>query len=159
MADGQIHRIGRGACVRAALYAGGAVVGVVALYVLAKKRPGESVAGAAGRVVASAAGDAAVGVVKGAGAVVGIPDTNMTQCQADLVAGRTWDASFSCPAKVFAGSVFNGSNINNAAQSDQRQIDRIIEREAAQPVAMGGVYNPVTGEIVGQYDEMGYRIY
>ncbi len=44
---------------------------------------------------------AAVGTVKGIGAVVGIPDTDAQTCRADLAAGRWWDASFSCPAGTY----------------------------------------------------------
>lgn len=37
---------------------------------------------------------------------LGLPRTDMTKCQADLAAGRTWDASFSCPAGTFIKSFF-----------------------------------------------------
>lgn len=66
-------------------------------------RPG--VAGKAGAAAAAAAGAAAEGVVKGVGQWVGIPDTNMTQCEKDMAAGDWWKASFSCPAGTFV----NGS--------------------------------------------------
>lgn len=41
------------------------------------------------------------GAVIETGKVIGIPETDPTQCQADINAGRTWDASFSCDAKTF----------------------------------------------------------
>lgn len=47
------------------------------------------------------------GAVTGAGGLVGVPATNVTQCDKDLAAGRTWDASFSCPAKRWLGSLFD----------------------------------------------------
>lgn len=47
------------------------------------------------------------GVVLGVGDSFGIPRTNQTQCERDIAAGRTWDASFSCPAGTFIKSVFN----------------------------------------------------
>lgn len=37
---------------------------------------------------------------------LGLPKTDVNQCQADLAAGRTWDASFSCPAGTFIKSFF-----------------------------------------------------
>lgn len=43
------------------------------------------------------------GAVVGVGEGVGVPATNIDQCAADKAAGRTWDASFSCPAKDFLG--------------------------------------------------------
>lgn len=67
------------------------------------------------RGIGSAAGGAAVSAVDGflgetvnsAGELVGIPRTNLTQCEADLAAGRYWDASFSCPAGKFLKGVFS----------------------------------------------------
>lgn len=44
------------------------------------------------------------GVVTTAGEAVGVPRTDADQCARDLAAGRTWDASFSCPAGRFIGS-------------------------------------------------------
>lgn len=41
------------------------------------------------------------------GAVVGVPRTQLDQCAADRAAGRTWDASFSCPAKDFLSYLFS----------------------------------------------------
>jgi hypothetical protein len=57
-------------------------------------------------------GEAASNTVMGIGEVFGIPRTNESQCQSDLVAGNTWDASFSCPAGTFIGSLFGGGNSN-----------------------------------------------
>lgn len=110
----------------------GLAVGAAVLYVLWKKKPGESIAGAAGRVAVQAAGDAAVGAVKGAGAVVGIPDTNSAQCEADIAAGRWWDASFSCPAGRFVSGVWGSTTINAAAIDGERRIDRITELQQQQ---------------------------
>lgn len=41
------------------------------------------------------------GAVVGLGETVGVPATNMTECQRAMAEGRTWDASFACPAKDF----------------------------------------------------------
>lgn len=39
--------------------------------------------------------------IEAIGAVVGIPKTNPTACQKAMAEGRTWDASFACPASDF----------------------------------------------------------
>lgn len=130
------------------LYGGAALAAGALLYILAKKQPGESMAGSLGRSAAgavfTAAGDMAVGAVKGVGEVFGIPDTNTDQCTKDLAAGRTWDASFSCPASRFLGGVFNSVRINGAAATDAERVDAAI---AAQQAAVGGS--------TGYYDPMG----
>lgn len=126
---------------RVALYGAAAVVGLGVVYVLAKRVQLPSVGGVASdlaRGAVDAANGAIVGGVKGIGAVFGVPDTSLSRCEADIAAGRTWDASFSCPASRFVGSVFNSTNINAAAVNDARQIDRIMEREAAR-----GLLSPV----------------
>lgn len=144
---------------RIALYGGAAALGAVVLYVLAKKKSGESLAGSAGRAAATAVGDAAVGAVKGIGSVFGIPDTSLTQCEKDIAAGRTWDASFSCPAGRFVGSIFNSTAARDAEVNDARQIDRIIERQQKSVAGLSGVYDPATGETIAYFDEMGNRVY
>jgi hypothetical protein len=143
---------------RTAILIGGAVIGGAMLYTLAKRRPGESLASTAGREIVGAAGNAASGAVIGVGSFVGIPATNLTQCQKDIAAGRTWDASFSCPATTFIGSIFSGATINAADVNDARQIDRIMEREQAARGDLGIVYDP-RNDTQAQYDQMGNRIY
>lgn len=72
-------------------------------------RPGAAAAIGSGAV--SAAADLGGGVVLGIGDVVGIPRTDTDQCSQDLAAGRTWDASFSCPASRFiAEGLFGGGS-------------------------------------------------
>lgn len=44
---------------------------------------------------------AAAEVVQGAGEAIGVPRTNMTECEKAKAEGRTWDASFACPAGDF----------------------------------------------------------
>lgn len=71
-----------------------------ALYTVKKK----GVAGAAadvGAAVGEAVVQVGVGAVEGVGQAVGIPKTDMTECQKAIAEGRTWDASFSCPAGTF----------------------------------------------------------
>lgn len=63
----------------------------------------------ANRKAAAALGGAAVdavdgvlsGVVVGIGERVGIPATSETECERAMREGRTWDASFACPAATF----------------------------------------------------------
>lgn len=60
---------------------------------------------ATGASIGTAAVDLADGVVSGAvvgtGQLIGIPATNVTECDRAKAEGRTWDASFACPAKDF----------------------------------------------------------
>lgn len=126
---------------RALLYGVAAVAGLGLAMYLARKAPtvGGLASGLASGAVDAVHG-AAVGTVEGIGSVFGIPKTSVSQCDADLAAGRTWDASFSCPAARFVGSVFNSSNINTAAVNDLRQVDRAMERQAATYAAMDAYY-------------------
>lgn len=64
-------------------------------------------AGAAlGEAAAAAAGGVVGGIATGIGDQIGIPRTNMTECEKALAEGRRWDASFACPAATFLGSFF-----------------------------------------------------
>lgn len=96
------------------LAAGGVVAGI-ALYAVTRGAGGvaEDVTsgigsgiGGALKGTGTAAGAVIEGAIVGLGNVVGIDETNKTQCQKDLAAGNTWAASFSCPAKDFIGSFF-----------------------------------------------------
>lgn len=83
----------------------GLAIGLGALFLVNKIRAAASdPAGTAQGItsgIIDGIGGAATGVVVGTGEILGIPKTNMTQCQQDMAAGRTWDASFSCPAGDF----------------------------------------------------------
>lgn len=85
------------------LMVGAVALGVVAfgLYV-AKKGVTDATAGAVG-VVGDVVADVGAGVVLGVGDVIGIPRTNETECEKAKREGRTWDASFACPALDFIG--------------------------------------------------------
>lgn len=89
------------------------------VYYVARKGVAGAAAAATGVVV-----DAASGVVIGAGRAVGIPATDDSECAKAMREGRTWDASFACPAATFAKYVVGLSG-----------VDREIERAAiaAQP--------------------------
>lgn len=86
------------------LLAGG-IVAAALLYAVLRK-PGQ-----AGAAVAGAAWSLADGFIGEAGNLageaVGVPRTQAEQCAADRAAGRTWAASFSCPAGDFLKYVFN----------------------------------------------------
>lgn len=67
----------------------------------------------AGRFIGNVTGDiwdtitsAPGNAVKEVGSWVGIPDTNETECERAIREGRTWDASFACPAGTFLKSLF-----------------------------------------------------
>jgi hypothetical protein len=85
---------------REMLMIGAGAVAVVALLILAQRINAAKLGQAAGQ----AAADAASGAIIGIGSGLGIPAADATQCQADLAAGKTWDASFSCPAGTFLKS-------------------------------------------------------
>lgn len=76
-----------------------AIVGFAVLIYVKKNLQG-MIATAAGGVV-GVVDDVASGVVIGVGEVIGIPRTNETECDKALREGRTWDASFACPAWKF----------------------------------------------------------
>lgn len=67
---------------------------------------GELAAGVVGGVAKGVVG-VAEGVVLGAGDAIGIPRTNMTECERAKSEGRTWDASFACPAGDFIKYLFD----------------------------------------------------
>lgn len=59
-----------------------------------------------GATVAKGVVDAGAGAVLGIGDSLGVPRTNMTECERAIAEGRTLDASFACPAGTFIGSLF-----------------------------------------------------
>lgn len=86
------------------LIAGGAVLAAL-LWAASKGAKGT------GQAIGGAAVDLANGVVTGAvtglGSVVGIPTTSLSECEKAKAEGRTWDASFACPAGDFLKYVFH----------------------------------------------------
>jgi hypothetical protein len=86
----------------------GAALGVYLLYNLITKGI-VGTAAALTRGVVGGVTDVAAGVVVGAGEVVGIPATDRDQCLDALYAGRTWDASFACPAGTFLRHIGGGA--------------------------------------------------
>lgn len=80
------------------LIAGGAVI---AALLWAASRGATNTGQAIGGAVVDLADGVVSGAVVGAGQIVGIPATNMTECERAKAEGRTWDASFACPAKDF----------------------------------------------------------
>lgn len=88
------------------LIAGGVVL---AAFIYASTRPkgwAADLAWTAGGTAVDMADGLISGAVTGLGGLVGIPRTDMTECEKALAEGRTWDASFACPAKTFIGSFF-----------------------------------------------------
>lgn len=85
------------------MYAG-AAVGLFLLYKLVTT----GVRGTAAAVTTGVL-DAGAGVVIGAGEAVGIPQTNADRCSDAIYAGRTWDASFACPAGTFLRYLVGGT--------------------------------------------------
>lgn len=96
--------------VKAALLLGG--VALVAYAVRAAKDAAAAAGNAAWGAVTGAADVAyqtSVGAVYGIGDAVGIPRTDLTECERAKAEGRTWDASFACPAGDFVSYLFKPS--------------------------------------------------
>lgn len=86
------------------LIAGGAVLAALVWAAMnGARNTGQQIGGA----VVDMADGVVSGVVVGAGELVGIPATNQTECARAKAEGRTWDASFACPAGDFIKYVFN----------------------------------------------------
>ena len=75
------------------------VAAVIGLVIVKKNLPGGVTDVAAG--VVGVIGDAGAGAVIGIGDAIGVPRTNETECEKAMREGRTWDASFACPASTF----------------------------------------------------------
>lgn len=88
------------------LILGGIGVASLALILYVKKN-GLPTAAGVGAAAGAAVVDGASGVVLGVGDAVGVPRTDMTECERAKAEGRTWDASFACPAKDFLSYVFH----------------------------------------------------
>jgi len=88
------------------LYVAGAAALGLAWWIWSKGGIANAAASAAG-AVADAAGQVATGTVLGIGDAVGVPRTSQTECEKAIAEGRTWDASFACPAGQFLGSVWD----------------------------------------------------
>lgn len=63
-----------------------------------------------GAGVGAAAVDLGAGVVVGIGDSMGLPRTDKSECEQAMAEGRTWDASFACPAATFARYVTGMGN-------------------------------------------------
>lgn len=81
----------------------------------------DAAAGVAGALVDAASG-AATGTVLGIGDAIGVPRTNMSQCEQDKAAGRTYDASFSCPAGDFIGYLLTPTSSSPAPADPAPQV-------------------------------------
>lgn len=89
----------------AIMFGGAGLLGLVA-YNAAKKAAGAVADGVA--KVAKAADTAVAAPVLTAGDALGIPRTDMTECEKAMAEGRTLDASFACPAGDFLAYLARG---------------------------------------------------
>lgn len=88
------------------LIVGGIGVAVLAVLWLSRSGNAATVGQTVGEAAVSTIVGAGTGVVLGASEAVGIPRTNQTECERAIAEGRTWDASFACPAGTFIKSLF-----------------------------------------------------
>jgi hypothetical protein len=87
-------------------WAAGGVAAALLVYRAAGGTPraaGEAIGSAAVEV----AGGVTAGVAYGIGDAIGVPRTDETECERAIREGRTWDASFACPAGTFIGSLWS----------------------------------------------------
>lgn len=83
------------------LIAGGAVLAALIYVNTRPKGWASDLAWTAGGTAVDMVDGVIGGAVVGIGGLVGIPATNMTECEKAKAEGRTWDASFACPAGNF----------------------------------------------------------
>lgn len=94
------------------IVAGGIGVAALALVWLSRKGNAQAVGNSVGEAAVSTIVGAGTGVVLGVGDAVGVPRTNMTECERAKAEGRTWDASFACGAGDWLGYVFGSKKQN-----------------------------------------------
>jgi fluoride ion exporter CrcB/FEX len=84
----------------------GAAIAALALLILVKKK---GAAAAVGVELGTAAVNVVGGITAGAaltiGDAIGLPRTDQTECEKAIAEGRTWDASFACPASDWLSSL------------------------------------------------------
>ena len=84
----------------------GVGVAALALLIIVKKKGAAAAVGQdLGEAAANAAGGLMAGAAEGLGDQIGVPRTDMTECERAKAEGRTWDASFACPAGDFLGYI------------------------------------------------------
>lgn len=113
----------------------GAVVLIAGAYV---KTKGVVQTGAA---IGGAAVDAGVGVILGIGDKVGVPRTNEDECAKAIREGRTWDASFACPAGTWIKSLFSSNTaatcVGCSTQPAAQYQKAVTEMNAAESASYG----------------------
>lgn len=88
------------------LIAGAAVLGAL-VWAATRKGGAQGLGESLGGAAVDLADGVVTGAVTGAGQLVGIPKTDQTACMQAKAEGRTWDASFACPAADFISYLWN----------------------------------------------------
>lgn len=84
-----------------------AAIGAAALVgIVLVSRNAQGVGQAVGGAAVDLVDGVLTGTITGIGDAVGVPVTNLTECERAKIEGRTWDASFACPAGDFLKYVF-----------------------------------------------------
>ncbi|TXC66019.1 hypothetical protein FSC37_09170 [Piscinibacter aquaticus] len=78
----------------------------------------------------------------GIGQAIGIPATNETECERARREGRTWDASFACPAGTFL-SYPVGADAPSPPSSSYDELDRLLKRYPAPEPERTTYYDPM----------------
>lgn len=89
------------------ILAGGVGLAALALWWVSRGGNGQAVGQTVGSAAVSTIVGAGTGVVLGVGEAVGIPRTDMTECERAKAEGRTLDASFKCGAGDFLAWMWN----------------------------------------------------
>lgn len=114
--------------VKVAAVVGGALLLFLAYRKASAALSGKGVAEAAATIAQSAVevvDEAASGAVVGIGKAIGVPPTDETECARARREGRTWDASFACPAGTFLGYLFGrGDSAPDTGDETQRLLAR-----------------------------------
>jgi hypothetical protein len=108
---------------------------------------GKGIAGAAAGAV-GVADDVAGGLVQGVGAVFGVPMTDKSECEKAKAEGRTWDASFVCPAGEWMGYSFG--KMFDAVQG-KPDLKTATTAGTTKGYVTGGVTYDEMGNVVGGY--------
>jgi hypothetical protein len=98
---------------------------------------GKDLAAAVGDAVSAlpaAAADAAAGTVVSIGEAIGVPRTDRDACSLALAEGRTWDASFACPAGRWLSEGVFGSTPANGSTSPRMGAQPAVVPEFSFPI-------------------------
>lgn len=90
-----------------AVYLVGGLAVLAALWWVTRPGNAQALGVATGGAAVDMATGLLTGTVQGVGGAVGVPATSLSECERAKADGRTWDASFACPAGDFLSYWWN----------------------------------------------------